>query len=150
MDRRNIILDITSKKGKSNIVAMTCYSAQFSSIFDKYADILLVGDSLGMIIYGFENTIKVSLRMMIDHGKAVVKTTKKSLVAIDLPFGTYESSKEKAFATAAKLISKTEANAVKIEGGIELAETIKFLVDRGIPVIGHIGLLPQRIQSSLI
>ncbi|MBJ56697.1 MAG: 3-methyl-2-oxobutanoate hydroxymethyltransferase [Rickettsiales bacterium] len=148
MDRRNIILDITSKKGKSNIVAMTCYSAQFSSIFDKYADILLVGDSLGMIIYGFENTIKVSLRMMIDHGKAVVKTTKKSLVAIDLPFGTYESSKEKAFATAAKLISKTEANAVKIEGGIELAETIKFLVDRGIPVIGHIGLLPQRIQST--
>ena len=77
MDRRNIILDITSKKGKSNIVAMTCYSAQFAPIFDKYADILLVGDSLGMIIYGFENTIKVSLRMMIDHGKAVVKTSKK-------------------------------------------------------------------------
>ena len=148
MDKRNIILDIVSKKGKSNIVAMTCYSAQFSPICDKYADILLVGDSLGMIIYGYNNTIKVTLRMMIDHGKAVVNNTKNSLVAIDLPFGSYESSKEKAFTTATKLISKTGANAVKIEGGIEFYETIKFLVERGIPVIGHIGLLPQRVHST--
>ena len=147
MNKRFIISDILSKKGKKKIVALTCYSAQFSSIFDSFTDILLVGDSLGMVIYGHHNTHNVTTRMMIDHGKAVVETTKNSLIVIDLPFGTYEKSKEKAFSTAVKIIKKTGANAVKLEGGEELFETIKFLVNRGIPVMGHIGLLPQRISS---
>lgn len=147
MNKRIIISDILLKKGKSKIVAMTCYTAQFSNLFDKYTDLLLVGDSLGMVVYGLENTLNVTVRMMVDHGKAVVNTTKNSLIVVDLPFGSYENSKEKAFVTAAKIISKTGASAIKIEGGSEFSETVKFLVDRGIPVMGHIGLLPQRVKT---
>ena len=148
MNKRIIISDILAKKSKSKIVAMTCYTAQFSSIFDKYADILLVGDSLGMIVYGLENTINVSIRMMIDHGKAVVNTSKTSLVVVDLPFSSYEASKEKAFTNAAKILAKTGAQAVKLEGGSELIDTVQFLVKRGIPVIGHVGMQPQRFKTT--
>ena len=144
--KRNTVPEIYLKKNKSKIVSLTCYTSSIAKIADKYADIILVGDSMGMVIYGQENTLSVTKQMMIEHGRAVVKNTKKALIVIDLPFGTYESSKEKAFDTAAEIMSQTGANAVKIEGGEELSKTISYLVDRGIPVMGHVGLMPQRIN----
>ena len=144
--KRNTVPEIYLKKNKSKIVSLTCYTSSIAKIADKYADIILVGDSMGMVVYGQENTLSVTKQMMIEHGRAVVKNTKKALIVIDLPFGTYESSKEKAFDTAAEIMSQTGANAVKIEGGEELSETISYLVDRGIPVMGHVGLMPQRIN----
>ena len=146
MIKRTTIPDILDKKNNSKVVALTCYTAQFSEILDNHVDILLVGDSLGMTIYGFDNTLSVTVRMMIDHGKAVAKTTKKALVVVDLPFGTYENSKEKAYDVAAKILSETEASAIKLEGGVELSSTIEYLTKRGIPVMGHIGLMPQRFK----
>ena len=146
MKNRIKIPDILEKKNKNKIVALTCYTSQFSKILDKYADILLVGDSLGMVVYGHDDTLSVTIRMMIDHGKAVVKTTKSSLVIVDLPFNTYESNKEKAYEVAARILSETGANAIKLEGGVELASTIEFLTKRGIPVMGHVGLMPQRLK----
>ena len=148
MGNRITVPDILNRKNKSKIVALTCYTSQFSKVADKYADILLVGDSLGMVIYGHDNTLSVTERMMIDHGKAVVKTTKKSLVVVDLPFNTYESNKEKAYQTAARIIAETGAQAVKLEGGCELADTVDFFTKRGIPVMGHVGLMPQRVNIT--
>ena len=101
---------------------------------------------MGMTLYGHKNTLSVTKQMIIEHGKAVVNNTKRALIVVDLPFGTYESSKEKAFINAAEILSKTGANAIKLEGGIEFSETIKFLVERGIPIMGHVGLMPQRIN----
>ncbi|MBF97193.1 MAG: 3-methyl-2-oxobutanoate hydroxymethyltransferase [Pelagibacterales bacterium] len=144
--KRYTVPDIFLKKNKSKIVSLTCYSAKVAEIIDQYADIILVGDSMGMTLYGHKNTLSVTKQMLIEHGKAVVNHTKRSLIVVDLPFGTYEGSKEKAFEIAAEILSKTGANAVKLEGGVELSETIKFLVNRGIPIMGHIGLMPQRIN----
>lgn len=144
--KRYTVPDIFLKKNKSKIVSLTCYSAQTAKIVDQYADIILVGDSMGMTLYGHKNTLSVTKQMIIEHGKAVVNNTKRALIVVDLPFGTYESSKEKAFINAAEILSKTGANAIKLEGGIEFSETIKFLVERGIPIMGHVGLMPQRIN----
>ena len=144
--KRYTVPEIFLKKNKSKIVSLSCYTSQIAKIVDKYVDIILVGDSMGMVIYGQKNTLSVTKQMMIEHGKAVVNCTKRALVVIDLPFGTYEGSKKKAFDVSAEILSKTGANAVKLEGGIELADTISFLVKRGIPVMGHIGLMPQRIN----
>tara|TARA_B100001989_G_scaffold143394_1_gene101967 strand:+ start:1366 stop:2175 length:810 start_codon:yes stop_codon:yes gene_type:complete len=143
---RYTVPEIFLKKNKSKIVSLSCYTAQFAKIADKYADIILVGDSMGMVVYGQKNTLSVTKQMMIEHGKAVVNSTKKALVVIDLPFGTYENSKKRAFKVSTEILSKTGASAVKLEGGIELADTIHYLVERGIPVMGHIGLMPQRIN----
>ena len=143
---RFTVPDIFLKKNNTKIVALTCYNAQISKIIDKYADIILVGDSMGMTLYGKKNTLSVTKEMLIEHGKAVVNNTEKALVVIDLPFGSYESSKEQAFENAATILSNTGADAVKLEGGIEFSDTIKFLVERGIPTMGHIGLMPQRIN----
>ena len=146
MNNRVNISDLYKKKENSIIVGLTCYTAQMAKILDNHVDILLVGDSLGMIIYGHHNTLSVSKRMMIDHAKCVVENSKKALVVVDLPFGSYESDKTKAFDIAAELISETNATAVKLEGGVEISKTIDFLVSRGIPVMGHIGLMPQKIN----
>lgn len=143
---RYTVPDIFLKKNNTKIVALTCYNAQISKIIDKYADIILVGDSMGMTLYGKKNTLSVTKEMLIEHGKAVVNNTEKALVVIDLPFGSYESSKEQAFENAATILSNTGADAVKLEGGIEFSDTIRFLVQRGIPTMGHIGLMPQRIN----
>jgi 3-methyl-2-oxobutanoate hydroxymethyltransferase len=146
--KRNTIKTIISKKGKNNITALTSYSYQLSKIMDQHCDIILVGDSLGMVLYGMESTLSVDLNMMINHGKAVVKGSKKALVVIDMPFASYQESPQKAFKNAAKIISKTNAQAVKLEGGIEMAETIKFLTERGIAVLAHIGLKPQSFNLT--
>ncbi len=146
MNNRITISDLYKNKYNSKIVMLTCYTAPFAKILDNHVDILLVGDSLGMTVYGHNNTLAVTKRMMIDHGKCVVDNSNKAIVVVDLPFGSYETDKVKAFDTAAEIISKTNATAVKLEGGKEIAETIDFIVSRGIPVMGHIGLMPQKIN----
>ena len=146
MSNRITISDLYKNKQKSKIVVLTCYTAPIAKILDDHVDILLVGDSLGMTIYGHNNTLAVTKRMMIDHGKCVVDNSKNALVVVDLPFGSYETDKIRAFDTAAEIISKTNAAAIKLEGGKEISETVEFIVSRGIPVMGHIGLMPQKIN----
>ena len=145
---RKTIRDIIKLKGKTPIVCLTAYTAPIARILDENVDILLVGDSLGMVVYGMETTLPVTIDMMIAHGKAVVNNSSKSLVVIDMPFATYQKSKEQAFENAARIISETGCSAIKIEGGIEMSETISFLTTRGIAVMGHIGLLPQSVNSQ--
>jgi 3-methyl-2-oxobutanoate hydroxymethyltransferase len=115
---------------------------------DPHVDVLLVGDSLGMVLYGFETTLPVTLDMMIAHGAAVVRGSSRALIVVDLPFGSYQESPQQAFRAASRVLEKTGCAAVKLEGGKEMAETIRFLVDRGVPVCGHIGLKPQSVQAD--
>lgn len=138
---------ILQKKGGEKILCLTAYTFSVAKILDEYCDMILVGDSVGMAIYGMPNTIGVDLEMMINHGKAVMRAAKKSLVVIDLPFGTYEKSKEQALKSAQKVISETGCDAIKIEVTADLIETIKFLVENKINVVGHVGLLPQHIEE---
>ena len=138
--------DITAKKGVEPIVSLTSYHAHTAAIADAYCDFLLVGDSLGMVMHGYETTVPVPLDLMIMHGRAVVRGARRALVVVDMPFGTYEESPSVAFRNAAKVMKETDCGAVKIEGGRRMAETIRFLVDRGIPVMAHIGLTPQSIN----
>jgi 3-methyl-2-oxobutanoate hydroxymethyltransferase len=118
-----------------------------ASVLDNHVDILLVGYSLGMVVYGFDSTLPVTLDLMINHGAAVVRGSKKALIVVDMPFGSYQASKEQAFNACAQVMAQTSAGAVKLEGGAEMAETIRFLVERGIPVMGHVGLMPQRVNA---
>ena len=129
------------------IVGLTAYSFNIAKILDKHVDFILVGDSLGMTLYGMKNTRKVTLDMMINHGKTVVKGAKNTLVIVDLPFGTYERSSIQAYETACKVIDKTNCYGIKIEGGREIAETTNYLTDRGINVMGHIGFSPQSVKN---
>jgi 3-methyl-2-oxobutanoate hydroxymethyltransferase len=129
------------------IVMLTAYTARMAQLLDPHCDMLLVGDSLGQVIYGLDTTVRVTLEMMIAHGAAVVRGSYRSVVVVDLPFGTYEASPEQAFATAARVLRETGAAAVKMEGGEVLAPTVAFLVQRGIPVVGHVGLTPQAINA---
>jgi len=144
--RRLMAPDITAKKGVETIVSLTAYHAHTAAIADKYCDFLLVGDSLGMVMHGYETTVPVSLDMMISHGRAVVRGAKRALVVIDMPFGSYEESPAVAFRNCARVMKETDCGAVKLEGGRRMAETIHYLVDRGIPVMAHIGLTPQSIN----
>ena len=141
--RRTTVPQIRARKGDRPIVSLTSYHAHTASIVDKYADFILVGDSLGMVMHGMESTVGVPLDLMIMHGKAVVNGTKKALIVVDMPFGTYEESPAIAFRNAAKIMKETLCGAVKLEGGARMAETIRFLTERGIPVMAHIGLTPQ-------
>ena len=138
--------EITAMKGAQPIVSLTAYHAHTAAIADKYCDFLLVGDSLGMVMHGFETTVPVPLDLMIMHARAVVRGAKRALVVVDMPFGTYEESPSMAFRNAARVMKETDCGAVKLEGGRRMAETIRFLVDRGIPVMAHIGLNPQSIN----
>jgi 3-methyl-2-oxobutanoate hydroxymethyltransferase len=138
---------ILEAKNKYKLVCLTAYSFPVAKIVDEFCDIILVGDSLGMTIYGDKDTLGVSLEMMINHGKAVVKARKKSFVVVDLPFNTYEASKEQALESAKKVIEQTNCDAVKIEITPKLIETSKYLVDNGINLMGHIGLLPQHVRE---
>ncbi len=145
---RKTIKEISKLKANNEkISVLTCYTANYAKILDNYCDILLVGDSLGMVLYGYPSTLQVSLDMMINHGKAVVNSSKNSLVVVDMPFATYQESKEQAFRNAAKILQETNCGAVKLEGGSEMVETIKFLTERGIPVMAHIGLKPQHFNQ---
>ena len=141
--RRNTVPQIAKRKGGEPIVSLTSYHAHTAAIVDRYADFILVGDSLGMVMHGMESTIGVPLDLMIMHGRAVVRGTKKALIVVDMPFGSYEESPNMAFRNAAKVMKETGCGAVKLEGGKRMAETIRFLTDRGIPVMAHIGLTPQ-------
>ena len=138
--------EITAKKGGEPIVSLTSYHAHTAAIADKYCDFLLVGDSLGMVMHGYETTVPVPLDLMIMHARAVVRGSKRALVVVDMPFGTYEESPSVAFRNAARVMKETDCGAVKLEGGRRMAETIHFLVERGIPVMAHIGLTPQSIN----
>jgi 3-methyl-2-oxobutanoate hydroxymethyltransferase len=139
--------DIRARKGGKPIVSLTSYHAHTARLLDKYCDFLLVGDSLGMVMHGLESTVPVTLEMMILQGQAVMRGTKRALVVVDLPFGSYETSREQAFASAARVMKETGCGAVKLEGGARMAETIAFLNQRGIPVMGHVGLTPQAIHA---
>ncbi len=141
--RRTTVPQITARKNGEPIVSLTSYHAHTAAIVDKHADFILVGDSLGMVMHGMDSTVGVPLDLMIMHGKAVVRGTQRALIVVDMPFGTYEESPQIAFRNAAKIMKETQCQAVKLEGGARMAETIKFLSERGIPVMAHIGLTPQ-------
>jgi len=134
---------IRARKGGEPIVALTAYHAHFARLADAWCDVLLVGDSVGMVVYGMSSTLPVSLEMMIAHGRAAVRSTKKALIIVDMPFGSYEESPSQAFHNAARIMAETGCGGVKLEGGAMMAETVHFLNARGIPVMGHIGLTPQ-------
>ncbi|NBX03769.1 MAG: 3-methyl-2-oxobutanoate hydroxymethyltransferase [Alphaproteobacteria bacterium] len=147
MSKRTTTLDILARKGKAPLVVLTAYTAPMAKLLDAHVDMLLVGDSLGMVIYGMESTLPVTLDMMINHGKAVVGAASKAIVVVDLPFGTYQASPSQAFESSARVLAETGATAVKLEGGKEMAETISFLTHRGVPVVGHVGLKPQSVHA---
>lgn len=147
MSKRLSILDVAARKGQEPLVVITCYTATMASIVDAEVDILLVGDSLGMVVYGMDSTLPVTVDMMVAHGRAVAMHSSHALVVVDMPFGSYQASKEEAFHAAARILAETGAQAVKLEGGIALAETVAFLVERGIPVMGHVGLMPQYFNA---
>ncbi|MEO0035227.1 MAG: hypothetical protein RLZZ501_1250 [Pseudomonadota bacterium] len=146
--RRITTRDIRARKGAEPLVVLTAYTAPIARLLDPVCDILLVGDSLGMVVYGLETTLAVTLDMMIAHGRAVVNASRKACVVIDLPFASYQESPAQAFRNAARVMAETGCAAVKLEGGREMAETIRFLVERGVPVMGHIGLMPQAVHTA--
>jgi len=145
--RRITVPQIAARKNGEPIVSLTSYHAHTAAIVDKYADFILVGDSLGMVMHGMDSTLGVSLDLMIMHGRAVVRGTQRALVVVDMPFGTYEESPQIAFRNAARIMQETNCGAVKLEGGARMADTIRFLVERGIPVMAHIGLTPQSTNT---
>lgn len=144
--RRNTIRDIIKLKGERPVVSLTAYTAPMAAQLDPYVDFLLVGDSLAMVLYGMESTIGVSLDTMIEHTKAVMRGSQKAMVILDMPFGSFEQSKEQAFENASRALRETGCAGVKLEGGAAMAETIAFLVERNIPVMAHIGLRPQAVH----
>lgn len=135
--------DIRSRKGGEPLVCLTAYDAPTARLLDPHCDLLLVGDSVGMVVHGLPNTIPVTLEMMILHGQAVMRGSDRALVCVDMPFSTYERSKEQAFDNAARVLRDTGCQAVKVESGVYIADTIRYLAERAIPVIGHVGLRPQ-------
>ena len=146
--KRISIRDIRGGKGGTPIVALTAYTTPMARLLDPHVDILLVGDSLGMVLYGFDTTLPVTLEMMINHGAAVVRGSRAACVVVDMPFATTQESREQAFRNAARVMAETGAGGIKLEGGREMADTIAFLVARGIPVMAHIGLMPQSVHAA--
>ena len=144
--KRTTAADIAGRKGGAPIVALTAYDAPTAAALDPHCDIILVGDSVGMVVHGLPSTVGVTLDMMIMHGQAVMRGAREALVVVDLPFGSYERSPEQAFESAARVLQETGAQAVKLESGRYAAETVRFLVERGVPVIGHVGLRPQAVN----
>lgn len=147
MTNRISITDLLAKKNKAKITCLTAYSFPIAKIVDQHCDIILVGDSLGMTIYGLPDTVEVTLDMMINHGKSVMRAVKRSFVVIDLPHGTYEKSPEQALESAKKVIAETGCDAIKIETDRALIETVKFLSENKINVMAHVGLLPQHVRE---
>ncbi|MEH6676914.1 3-methyl-2-oxobutanoate hydroxymethyltransferase [Phenylobacterium sp.] len=143
--RRLAAPDIAERKGKTPIVCLTAYTAPMAELLDEACDLLLVGDSVGMVVHGLPNTVGVTLEMMILHGQAVMRGSRRAMVVIDMPFGSYEGSAQEAYANAARLMKETGAQAVKVESGPTVADTIDYMVKRGVPVMGHVGLRPQAV-----
>lgn len=134
-------------KGVGSIVSLTAYSKSMAEMMDPFVDLIIVGDSTGMVVYGLDSTLPVTLDMMIAHGAAVVRGASRACIVIDMPFATYQESKEIAYRNAARVLIETGAQAIKLEGGLEMLETVDFLVKRGIPVMPHIGLKPQHANT---
>ncbi len=139
--------DILARKGSAPLVVLTAYTTPIARLVDAHCDIALVGDSVGMVLHGMTSTLGVTLEMMILHGRSVVKGCQKAMVVIDMPFGSYEESPQQAYRNAARLMAETGAPAVKLEGGAHMADTIAFLTKRGVPVMAHIGLTPQSVNT---
>ncbi|MCB2109037.1 MAG: 3-methyl-2-oxobutanoate hydroxymethyltransferase [Rhodobacteraceae bacterium] len=138
--------DIAARKGQDPVVCITCYSAPMAGFMDPHVDLLLIGDTLGMVLYGMDSTLGVTLDMTINHTKAVMRGSARACVIADMPFGSYQASPQDAFRACARVMAETGCSGVKLEGGIEMAETIAYLVERGIPVLAHIGLKPQSVN----
>ena len=145
--KRKTAPDLRARKNGEPIVMLTSYHAHTAALVDRHCDAILVGDSLGNVMHGFETTVPVALDMMILQGRAVMRGSQQALVVVDMPFGSYEGSKEQAFQSAVRIMKETLCGAVKLEGGARMAETVAFLSERGIPVMGHIGLTPQSINT---
>jgi len=149
--RRVTVPDIRARKrrhGGEPLVCLTAYTVITARLLDVHTDLLLVGDSLGMVLYGLDTTVGVTLDMMIAHGQAVMRGAKRSCVIVDMPFGSYQESPAVAFRNAARILKEVGCAGVKIEGGAEMAETVSFLTRRGIPVLGHVGLMPQSVNTA--
>jgi 3-methyl-2-oxobutanoate hydroxymethyltransferase len=144
--KRLTVPAIRARKGGEPLVMLTAYTVRTAQLLDPHCDMLLVGDSLGQVIYGLPSTVPVTLEMMAAHAAAVVRGSYQSLVVVDMPFGSYEASPEQAFLSAARLMKESGAAAVKLEGGEAMAPTVRFLTERGIPVMGHVGLTPQAVN----
>ena len=143
--RRVTVRDIVARKGAEPLVCLTAYTTPMASLLDEACDVLLVGDSVGMVVHGLPNTIGVTMEMMILHGQAVMRGSRRALVVVDMPFGSYEGAPEVAYANAARILKETGAQAVKVESGPLVADTIAYLTRRAIPVMGHVGLRPQAV-----
>jgi 3-methyl-2-oxobutanoate hydroxymethyltransferase len=146
--RRPTAPEIAARKGQAPLVCLTAYTAPMAALLDPHCDILLVGDSVGMVLHGLPNTVGVTLDMMILHGQAVMRGSKRAMVVVDMPFGSYEAGPEQAFHNAVRVMQETGAQAIKVESGPTVAETVAYLVRRGIPVMGHIGLRPQAVLTE--
>lgn len=145
---RITVPELRARKGGVPIVCLTAYTTPMARFLDPHVDMLLVGDSLGMVIYGMDNTLGVTMDMMVAHGKAVMRGASNACVIVDMPFASYQESPELAFRNAARLMAETGSAGVKLEGGEEMAETVHFLTRRGIPVLGHVGLMPQSVNTA--
>ena len=139
--------DIRARKGQAPLVVLTAYTTPVARLVDPHCDIALVGDSVGMVLHGMPSTLGVTMEMMILHGRSVVRGLSRAMAVIDMPFGSYEESPQQAYRNAARLMAETGAPAVKLEGGVHMAETIAFLTKRGVPVMAHIGLTPQSVNT---
>jgi len=146
LNARITVPQIRARKGGVPIVSLTCYHAHTAKLLDHHVDIMLVGDSLGMVMHGMETTLGVTVELMILHAQAVMRGSSRALVVVDMPFGSYEESPEIAFRNAARTMKETGCSAVKLEGGARMAPTIRYLTQRGIPVMAHIGMTPQMVQ----
>jgi 3-methyl-2-oxobutanoate hydroxymethyltransferase len=144
--RRVTASDIAARKGRAPIVCLTAYSAPMAEILDAHCDLLLVGDSVGMVVHGLPNTVGVTLEMMILHGQAVMRGARKAMVVVDMPFGSYEGDPDVAYANAVRILKETGCQAVKVESGPTVPQTIAYLTQRGVPVMGHVGLRPQAVN----
>ncbi|MEB3416985.1 3-methyl-2-oxobutanoate hydroxymethyltransferase [Salipiger marinus] len=139
--------DIRARKGGVPLVSLTAYTTPMAELMDPHCDFVLVGDSVGMVLHGLSSTLGVTMEMMILHGQAVRRGLRRAMMVVDMPFGSYEQSPQQAFANAARLMAETGCAAVKLEGGVAMADTIAFLVARGVPVMAHVGLTPQSINT---
>jgi 3-methyl-2-oxobutanoate hydroxymethyltransferase len=147
VEKKHTPTSLRARKGGVPIVSLTAYTASQARILDTYCDLLLVGDSLGMVVYGLSSTLPVTMEMMIAHGAAVVRGAGKACVIVDMPFGSYQESPDQAFRNAARILAETGCSGVKLEGGTVMAETIRFLTSRGVPVLSHVGLQPQSVNA---
>jgi len=145
---RITVTDIAARKGGEPVACLTAYTAPMAKILDPHVDLLLMGDSLGMALYGMSSTLGVTLDMVIAHGAAVVRGSERACVIVDMPFATYQESPAQAYRNCARVVAETGCAGIKLEGGEEMAETVRFLVARGIPVQGHVGLMPQSFNTA--